>query len=321
MFEALLSNNRMKEQLTSAVSSDRPMHAYLFCGADGTGKKTAAYLLAQQLVGKNGQKVCRGTHPDVITVSPPDGKKLISVEQIRQMRADAFVKPSEGKRKIYIIDGVQLMNDAGQNALLTVLEQPPSFAVFILLSESRGRVLPTVVSRCCVYDMEYVEAKEGARYLKNIYPDISVMRLETAMYAASGNVGLAMTLAESVDFDAHAAKCEKLMLCCAVKNEYSAASVMSKMSKEELLEFLPVLTMYLRDTAVYRTVGRANIDTLVFRDSILKNSAQFDKIDLNILYDAALTCQDALELINANVNPALAAARIVILLCGGKNID
>ena len=96
---------------------------------------------------------------------------------------------------------------------------------------------------------------------------------------------------------------------------------MSKMSKEELLEFLPVLTMYLRDTAVYRTVGRANIDTLVFRDSILKNSAQFDKIDLNILYDAALTCQDTLELINANVNPALAAARIVILLCGGKNID
>ena len=53
----------------------------------------------------------------------------------------------------------------------------------------------------------------------------------------------------------------------------------------------------------------------------MKNSAQFDKIDLNILYDAALTCQDTLELINANVNPALAAARIVILLCGGKNID
>ena len=321
MFDALLSNNRMKEQLTNAVLTDRPMHAYLFCGAKGTGKKTAAYLFARQLVGKNAQKVSRGSHPDVITVAPPDGKKLISVEQIRQMRANAFVKPSEGIRKIYIIDGVQLMNDAGQNALLTVLEQPPSFAVFILLSESRGRVLPTVISRCCVYDMEYVEAEEGARYLKNKYPDISVERLKTAMYAASGNVGLALTMAESVDFDGYAAKCENLMLYCTFKDEYSAISIMSDMNKEVLLEFLPVLTMYLRDMSVYRTAGRVNIDTLVFRDSILQNSEQFDKIDLNILYEGVAACQDALELINANVSPALVAARIVILLCGGKNID
>ena len=93
------------------------------------------------------------------------------------------------------------------------------------------------------------------------------------------------------------------------------------MNKEVLLEFLPVLTMYLRDMSVYRTAGRVNIDTLVFRDSILQNSEQFDKIDLNILYEGVAACQDALELINANVSPALVAARIVILLCGGKNID
>lgn len=113
MFDGLLSNNLMKEQLTRAVESDRPMHAYLFCGAAGTGKKTAAYLFAAQLVGRNRDKVLRNTHPDVITVSPPDGKKLISVDQIREMRADAFIKPSEGIRKVYIVNGVQLMNDAG----------------------------------------------------------------------------------------------------------------------------------------------------------------------------------------------------------------
>ena len=128
-------------------------------------------------------------------------------------------------------------------------------------------------------------------------------------------------MAESVDFDGYAAKCENLMLYCTFKDEYSAISVMSDMNKEVLLEFLPVLTMYLRDMSVYRTAGRVNIDTLVFRDSILQNSEQFDKIDLNILYEGVAACQDALELINANVSPALVAARIVILLCGGKNID
>lgn len=319
MFDALLSNNRMKEELTRAVTADKPMHAYLFCGDAGTGKKTAARLLAYELVGRNREKVLRGTHPDVFTLSPPDGKKMISVEQIRAMRADAFIKPSEGTRKIYIIDGVQLMNDSGQNALLTILEQPPSFAVFILLSQSRGKVLPTVISRCAVFDMEYVDAESGARYLKDKYPDMPLDKLKTAMHAACGNLGLAASIAQSYDFDGFAAKCEKLALAAALKNEYAAAALISGLSKDGLTGFLPVLSMYLRDIAVY--LSSENTDMLVFRDSILKNAEIFAKIDINTLYDAIIACEDALELINANVNPALAASRAVILLCGGKDID
>lgn len=318
MFDGLLSNNLMKEQLTRAVESDKPMHAYLFCGSAGTGKKTAAYLFAAQLVGKNREKVLRNTHPDVITVSPPDGKKLISVDQIREMRADAFIKPSEGIRKVYIVNGVQLMNDAGQNALLTILEQPPSFAVFILLSESRGRVLPTVVSRCCVYEMEYVDANEGADFLKKNYPDLPHDRLETAMSAASGNVGLAMKLAGSAEFEKYTAMSERLALAAAAKNEYAAEAVAASLNKEALLGFLPVLSMYLRDIAVYLSAG--DTKTLVFRDSILKNSSKFATMESGALYNGILACEDACELISASVNPALAVARVVILLCGGKNI-
>ncbi len=319
MFDALLSNKKMKEQLSRAVTTDTPMHAYLFCGEQGTGKKTAARLLAYELVGEGREKVMRSSHPDVTTVRPAEGKKLISVEQIREMRADAFVRPSEGRRKIYIIDGVHLMNDAGQNALLNILEQPPSFVVFILLSQSRQKVLPTVISRCAVYDMEYVEPSCAAEYLKTVYPDKDSEQLKTAVLAAGGNIGLAESFLGSQEFEHYSADCEKLVVSALSSGEYAASRIISGMSKDTLCGFLPVLAMYLRDVAVYTASGKS--DDAVFCGSILKNKQLFDKIDLNMLYDSIRACESAVELINANVSPALAAAKVVILLCGGKNID
>ena len=319
MFDALLSNKKMKEQLTAAVKADMPMHAYLFCGAAGSGKKTAAELLAYEIIGASREKVLRGCHPDVVTIHPLEGKKLISVDQIREMRADAFVRPNEGRRKIYIIDGVHLMNDAGQNALLTVLEQPPSFAVFILLSESRQKVLPTVISRCAVYDMEYVEPPCAAEYLKTVYPNKDLEQLKTAVRAAGGNIGLAKSFLGSEEFEKYSADCEKLVVSAMSSGEYTASRIISGMSKDELCGFLPVLAIYLRDLAVYSAMG--NIDDAVFCDSILKNKQLFDKINLNLMYDSIRACESAIGLINANISPALAAAKVVILLCGGKNID
>lgn len=319
MFETLLSNNRMKEELTLAVNENRPMHAYLFCGADGTGKLTAAKLLAQYLVGKNSEKAVRGTHPDIFILEPEGGKKLITVDQVRTMRADAFINPSEGTRKIYIINGVQLMNDAGQNALLTILEQPPEFAIFILLSESREKVLPTVVSRCAVFEMEYVEPRQGAELLKKLVPGVPESKLFTAMHAAEGNIGFAAKLASSESFSKTENACTVLMRAVAAGDEYKVAAIMSRPNKDELSELLPVLAMYIRDIMVYRTTGDS--DRLVFKESILQNSNEFAKIDINILYDGALGCERSLELISGNVNASLIAAALGIQLCGGKQID
>ena len=125
MFDTLLSNKNMKEQLSRAIIEDKPLQAYMFCGEEGSGKKTAALAFASLLVGDSGGKALRGNHPDVIFLRPEEDKRIISVEQVRGMRQDAFVSPTEGKRKVYIIDGP--LQDEGQNALLTILEQPPSF--------------------------------------------------------------------------------------------------------------------------------------------------------------------------------------------------
>lgn len=137
-------------------------HAYLITGGGGDSRAAlasrlaAAYLCqredAAQKVPCGRCRACRkvagNLHPDVIRTSPPSGKKEIVVEQIRALRADAYIRPNEGKRKVYIIDPADAMNFAAQNALLKVLEEGPAYAAFLLLADQRGRLLETVRSRC-----------------------------------------------------------------------------------------------------------------------------------------------------------------------------
>ena len=315
MFETLLSNNRMKNELSRAVLEKRPLHAYLFCGAKGSGKMTAAKLFAKELVGINKEKVDRDSHPDIFVLEPEKGKKNIPVEAVREMRSDAFVNPSEGDKKIYIVNGMQNLNEAGQNALLTILEQPPSFAVFILLSESKEKVLPTVISRCSVYEMEYVDPKEGAEFLQSKLPSESFEKLFTAMSAASGNIGLAYAMAQSEEFEKSEIICSKIAIAMSTKDEYTLAKILTNMSKDELYDILPVLALYLKDIIVLKTAREGNI---VFKQSILQNRTYFDKININILYGSICECEKAIELINGNVSAMLISSVLAVQLCGGK---
>lgn len=319
MFETLLSNKRMKDELGSAIANDRPMQAYMFCGPEGSGKMTAALGFAKELVGTGSSKVDRGSHPDVIVIAPENGKKTVSVDVIREMRFDAFINPSEGRRKIYIIDKAHSLNEHGQNALLTILEQPPSFAVFILLSDSKEKMLSTIVSRCAVFEMEYVDPKEGALFLNTKHPDISKERFLQAMQASGGNIGLAYKLAASSDFEEYKKLSERIMRAVLQNDEYTAASIMSKLTKDNAVPFLSVLCMYIKDILVLNT--SKNSDSLVFKDSILQNAAEFGTIDINVLYDSIQAVSEAIADIEASISTPLATAAVVIQLFGGKKVD
>lgn len=135
-------------------------HAYLITGGGGDSRAalanrlTAAYL-CQGEGGKipcgacrSCRKVSAGTHPDVLRTTPAPGKREIAVDQIRALRTDAYIRPNEGRRKVYIIDPADAMNAAAQNALLKVLEDGPAYAAFLLLAGQRGKLLDTVRSRC-----------------------------------------------------------------------------------------------------------------------------------------------------------------------------
>ena len=133
-------------------------HAYLITGGSGdsraalAGRLTAAYLCEGERPPCGGCRACRkvaaNTHPDVSHTAPALGKREIAVDQIRALRSDAYIRPNEGKRKVYVIDPADAMNPAAQNALLKVLEEGPAYAAFLLLADQPGKLLDTVRSRC-----------------------------------------------------------------------------------------------------------------------------------------------------------------------------
>ena len=140
------------------AQAGRLSHAYLITGPKGSGRHEMARALAQAMVcsGENKpcgvcphcKKVLAGIHPDVTTVTFPEDKKEIVVDQIRDLRTDAYVLPNEAGRKIYLIDPAGGMNEKAQNAFLKVLEEGPRYAAFLLIAQNAGEVLVTVASRC-----------------------------------------------------------------------------------------------------------------------------------------------------------------------------
>ena len=139
-------------------------HAYLVTGGSGESREalirqmTAAYLCGEERPANGAcrpcgvcracRKVSANIHPDVSRTAPAPDKKEIAVDQIRALRSDAYIRPNEGRRKVYVITPADAMNPAAQNALLKVLEEGPAYAAFLLDAARPGRLLDTVRSRC-----------------------------------------------------------------------------------------------------------------------------------------------------------------------------
>lgn len=151
-------------------------HAYLITGGGGdsraafAGRLAAAYLCEGDTPPCGRCRACRkvgkGSHPDLSRTAPPPDKTEITVEQIRSLRADAYVRPNEGRRKVYVIDPADAMNPAAQNALLKVLEEGPAYAAFLLVSDRPGKLLDTVRSRCELLSLPREDALPGPELLE-----------------------------------------------------------------------------------------------------------------------------------------------------------
>lgn len=153
-----MGNEHLKAQLAAMTE---PPHACILSGPKGSGRHTLARILAQAMVCEHPQaqerpcqccrscrKVAQGIHPDVIPVErflEPESKE-IKVDAARQLRQDAYIRPNEGRRKVYLLD--RPLNGNAQNALLKLLEDGPSYAAFLLLTDQPASLLETVRSRC-----------------------------------------------------------------------------------------------------------------------------------------------------------------------------
>ena len=177
----LAGNAPLKRQLELETARRGLSHAYILSGPAGSGKRTLAGLLAAALVcDRRGGALpclscagCRkaegGIHPDIVRVG--DDGKDISVAQVRALRADAYIRPNEAERKVYILENAQTMNASAQNAMLKLLEEGPAYAAFLLLTDNAAALLPTVRSRCEHLPLSPVTQREAELWLDEHYPD------------------------------------------------------------------------------------------------------------------------------------------------------
>lgn len=260
-FEGFLGNERLKENLTAAIGRGRISHFYLISGPVGSGKQTLARLLSAAILCRGGQKPCLScaacrkvmadTHPDLITVRDPEHKN-VAVKIVRQIREEMFIRPNEADRKIYLFP--QDLGIEGQNALLKILEEPPSYGVFILLTDNPEKLLTTVRSRATVLTLNSLPEKVLRNCLKEKFPKADEDTLTAAISRSGGYLGQAMTLLE--EGSAVTPQTEQFVDCYTRRSSQDLVQLMVSMEKWKRDQFLPVLQQWaqlLENALTYRS--------------------------------------------------------------------
>lgn len=209
-FQDILGHDVIKEHLKKAIESKKVSHAYILAGEAGMGKKSLANAFALNLLCESGKEdpcmechackqVLSGNHPDFIYVSHQKPAS-IGVDDIRgQIQNTIMIKPYSSHYKIYVIDEAEKMTVQAQNALLKTIEEPPSYAIILLLTTNQDLFLPTVLSRCIQLKLKPLSDSVIKDYLSET---LNISEAEADIYSAfcRGNLGKALQLAQSEDF-------------------------------------------------------------------------------------------------------------------------
>ena len=260
---ALAGNRRLKEQLTGQEGGRGLAHAYILSGPAGSGRHTLARLLAAAMVctaapekkpcGQCGpcRKVRDNIHPDVKLISGPGDGKPISVDQVRALRTDAYIRPNEGERKVYLLERAEQMNPSAQNAMLKLLEEGPSYAAFLLLAENSAALLQTVRSRCEELVLTPVSPLEGEEWLARRFPDRQISELRQAALDCQGILGRAVERLEGAEEAADRRRLAGELACVLESGRESEVlertMELEKLGREELSQVLDALETALAD--------------------------------------------------------------------------
>ncbi|MHA8093542.1 DNA polymerase III subunit gamma/tau [Aquirufa lenticrescens] len=178
LFDSVVGQSHITTTLKNAIKSNHLAQAFLFCGPRGVGKTTCARILAKTIncqdLGADGEACgkCTSCHSfqenTSLTIHELDAASNNSVEDIRNLIDQVRYPPQNGKYKIYIIDEVHMLSAAAFNAFLKTLEEPPSYAIFILATTEKHKILPTILSRCQIFDFNRIQWKDMASHLSSI---------------------------------------------------------------------------------------------------------------------------------------------------------
>ena len=202
MAQAVNENSTWVRSVRSAARRGQLSHAVILTG-EGDKPSAARFIAAAHLCRGEGERPClrcnacrkvmEGVHPDFITVDDPE-KKTVTVDLIRQARADVYIQPNESEYKIYMFPRAQDMGLPGQNALLKILEEPPKYGVFLLLTDNPDKLLPTVRSRCTELNMQALPEDVLRSHLRREFPQAQEEDITAAIDRSGGFLGQAMSL-------------------------------------------------------------------------------------------------------------------------------
>ena len=217
-FESVVGQEALTQTLRNAIRSNRLAHAYLFCGPRGVGKTTCARIFAKTINCLNPSEeheACNQCESCAafneqrsFNIHELDAASNNSVEDIRSLIDQVRIPPQIGKYSVYIIDEVHMLSQGAFNALLKTLEEPPSYAIFILATTERHKILPTILSRCQVYDFTRITVADTIHHLQYVAKNEGITVAEEALNVVAQKADGGMRDALSI-FDQLVAFCGK----------------------------------------------------------------------------------------------------------------
>lgn len=194
-FKDVVGQEAITNTLQNAIDNDHLAQALLFCGPRGVGKTTCARILAKKI---NEDGTEQEDEDFAFNIFELDAASNNSVDDIRSLIDQVRIPPQVGKYKVYIIDEVHMLSQSAFNAFLKTLEEPPKHAIFILATTEKHKIIPTILSRCQIFDFKRITVKDAAGYLKHIAEQQGVEAEESALHIIAQKADGAMRDALSI---------------------------------------------------------------------------------------------------------------------------
>lgn len=322
-FEDVIGHEQVIEHMQTAIEKDRISHAYILNGEIGSGKKMLADIFSATLqcethgvtpccVCKSCLQAGSGNHPDIKKVTHE--KANISVDDIRtQLNGDIDIKPYSSKYKIYIIDEADKMTEQAQNALLKTIEEPPAYAIIILLVTNKDKLLPTILSRCVTLNLKPVSTDLISEYLMKQYqvPDYNA---QISARFSQGNIGKAVRYATSEEFNESKDKILHLLKYIESMQVYEILEGIKQIGerKLEIYDYIDIMMLWYRDILLYKASGNPN--QLLFRGEYPYIKRQAEKIGYDGIENVLKAMDKAKERLRANVNFDIALELMLLVI-------
>lgn len=273
--------------LISSVRRQNPPHAYIFEGRKGLSRFETARLFAAALACPEPNTPCgacnccksakAGSNPDITVVEPEPKRKTVGAERIRALIEDAGIKPFMSKRKIYIFPDASLLTEQAQNAFLKLLEEPPSYAVFIIIAENSELLLQTVRSRCVTVRFSAVSDAVMYDYVKRLSPDCP--NADFIVKYSQGIPSAAREILEDTEFETFRRLCFdkfRLLFSSDMLSAYSVAEFAEE-NKERADLILSLWNSYVRDIIFIQSGARELIINPDFGKLLSEYAARYDE--------------------------------------------